>query len=72
MERKNIVINFNKSFYTIDAIKKAIQGYKGIADFNIISNKKENKVELKNVDPESKDIIKQEFCNYVLGLMKNV
>ena len=72
MERKNIVINFNKSFYTIKAIKKAIQNYKGIANFNIISNKKENKVEIKNIDIESKDIMRQEFCNYVLGLMKNV
>jgi len=72
MERKNIVINFNKSFYTIDAIKKAIQDYKGIADFNIISDKKKYKVELKNINLESEDIIRQEFCNYVLGLMKNV
>ena len=61
MVRKNIVINFNKSFYTIEAIKKAIQDYKGIADFNIISNKKENKVKIKNIDPESDGIIKQEF-----------
>jgi len=71
MVRKNIVISFNKNFYTIEAIKKAIQDYKGIADFNIISNKKENKVEIKNIDPESEDMIEQEFCNYVLGLMKN-
>jgi len=71
MERKNIVINFNKNFYTVEVIKKAIQDYKGIANFNIISSKKENKVEIKNIDPESEGIIKQEFCNYVLGLMKN-
>jgi len=72
MGRKNIVINFNKSLYTIDVIKEAIQDYKGIADFNIVSGKKDNKVEIKNIDSESKDIIRQEFCNYVLGLMKNV
>ena len=71
MGRKNIVINFNKDFYTIEAIKKTIQNYKGIADFNIIFNKKENMVQIKNIYPESEDMIKQEFCNYVLGLMKN-
>ena len=71
MERKNIIINFNKNFYTVKVIKEAIQDYKGIADFNMISSKKENKVEIKNIDPKSEDVIKQEFCNYVLGLMKN-
>jgi hypothetical protein len=72
MERKKIVINFNKNFYTIEAIKKAIQGYKEMADFNTICSEKENKVEIENINPESEDVIKQEFCNYVLGLMKNV
>jgi len=71
MERKNIVINFNKKFYTGEVIKKAIQDYKRIASFNIKFDKKEIKVEIKNINLEFKDIIKEEFCNYVLGLMKN-
>jgi len=71
METKNIVISFNKNFYTIDTVKKAIQDYKGIANFDLKSNKKEIKVEIKNIKLESEDIIKEEFCNYVLGLMKN-
>jgi len=64
-------INFNKDFYSLEAIKKAIQGYKGLADFDIKIDKKNIKVNLKNIDPDSKDVIKEEFCNYVLGLMKN-
>jgi hypothetical protein len=64
-------INFNKDFYSLEAIKKAIQDYKGLADFDIEVGKKNIKINLKNIDPESKDIIKEEFCNYVLGLMKN-
>jgi len=71
MERKNIVINFNKNFYTVEVIKKAIQDYKRIASFSIKSDKKEIKVEIKNINLEPRDIIKEEFCNYVLGLMKN-
>ena len=70
--RKNdMSINFNKDFYSLEAIKKAIQGYKGLADFDIKIDKKNIKVNLKNIDPDSKDVIKEEFCNYVLGLMKN-
>jgi len=65
-------INFNKNFYSLKAIEKAIQNYKGLADFNIEVKKKSIKVDLKNIDPDSKDIIREEFCNYVLGLMKNV
>lgn len=64
-------INFNKDFYSLEAIKKAIQDYKGLADFNIKIDKKNIKVNLKNIDPNSKNVIKEEFCNYVLGLMKN-
>jgi len=64
-------INFNKDFYSLEAIKKAIQDYKGLADFDIEVKKKIIKVDLENIDPGSKDIIKEEFCNYVLGLMKN-
>ena len=65
-------INFNKNFYSLKAIEKAIQNYKGLADFNIEVKKKSIKVDLKNIDPDSKDIIREEFCNYVLGLMKHV
>ncbi len=66
-----MTINFNRDFYNLDSIKKAIQDYKGLADFDIKLGKKNIKVNLKNINPESKDIIKEEFCNYVLGLMKN-
>ncbi len=69
---KSMAINFNRSFYNLESIKKAIQDYKGLADFDISVDKKNIKVNLKNINPESKDIIKGEFSNYVLGLMKNV
>jgi len=66
-----MVINFNRNFYNLESIKKAIQDYKGLADFDIKLDKKNIKVDLKNIGPDSKDIIKEEFSNYVLGLMKN-
>ena len=66
-----MTINFNRSFYNLGSVKKAIQDYKGLADFDIEIGKKNIKVNLKNIDPVSKKVIKEEFCNYVLGLMKN-
>jgi len=71
-KRKNMVINFNRSFYNLESIKKAIQDYKGLADFDIEVEKENIKVNLKNISPESRNVIKEEFSNYVLGLMKNV
>jgi len=67
-----MVINFNRSFYNLESIKKAIQDYKGLADFDIEVEKENIKVNLKNISPESRNVIKEEFSNYVLGLMKNV
>lgn len=66
-----MTINFNRNFYNLESIKKAIQNYNGLADFDIKLGEKNIEVNLKNIDPESKDIIKEEFSNYVLGLMKN-
>lgn len=63
-------INFNKRFYSLKAIKTAGQEYKDLADFSIVDGKGYIKVALKNIDPEMAGIVKEEFCNYVLGLMK--
>ncbi len=66
-----MTINFNRNFYNLKSIEKAIHDYKGLADFDIEVGKKNIKVDLKNIDPESRNVIKEEFCNYVLGLIKN-
>lgn len=66
-----MIISFNRNFYNLESIKKAIRAYKGLADFDVSRDKKNIKVKLRNINPESKDVIEEEFCNYVLGLMKN-
>jgi len=65
-----VVINFNKKFYNLKSIQKAIKAFHGLADFKISQNKKTITVNLENINPEAKSAIKDEFCNYVLGLMK--
>ena len=71
-KRKNNIISiaFNKDFYNLRVIKKAIQAYRGLAGFEISQNKKAIIVELKEIKPEVKKNIRDEFSNYVLALMK--
>ena len=66
-----MTINFNRNFYNLKSIEKAILDYKGLADFDMEVGKENVKVNLKNIDSESRNVIKEEFCNYVLGLIKN-
>jgi len=63
-------INFNKRIYNLKAIKEAIKAYKGLAKFNICSNKKYITVNLTNMAGEYVNIIEDEFGNYVLSLMR--
>ena len=65
-----ININFNKNLYQLKAIKAAIKEYQELADFNLKKKRDYIQVELKNIDRDLKGIIKDEFCNYVLSLMK--
>ncbi len=63
-------ITFNKDFYNLRAIKKAVQVYQGLADFEIAPTKKSIKVTLNNINLEAKEFIKEEFSNYVLAITK--
>lgn len=65
-----MIIQLNKKFYKLKAIQRAVKAYEGLADFKISQNKKTTTVNLENINPEAKSAIKDEFCNYVLGLMK--
>jgi len=60
-------ISFNKKFYSISAINKAVKAYKKIAVFKIINTKSNTKVQITSKDKEIKNIIADEFCNYVLA-----
>lgn len=66
-----MLITFNRKFYNSKAIKNAIKAYQELADFKVEGNKKTIKVIVRNIDREIKEIIKDEFCNYVLAEMKH-
>ncbi len=63
-------IGFNKKIYNIGAIKSAIRAYKDLANFEIKEDKECIKVLIAAMDKDIKNIIKDEFCNYVLYSMK--
>ena len=70
--RKNMAsLNFNKDFYNLRAIRNTIKAYGELADFKVREGKKTIKVIVKNIDKEVKNVIEDEFCNYVLAEMKN-
>jgi hypothetical protein len=66
-----IKISFNKDLYPLKAIKAAIKEYQELADFSLKKKEGYIQVELKNINKGFKPIIKDEFCNYVLFLMKS-
>jgi hypothetical protein len=60
-------IKLNKKFYNKEAVKEALQEFKEVCKGNVLND--EIEVELK--PKENIDLLEEEFCNYVLGLMKN-
>lgn len=60
-------IKLNKSFYDKESIKDAIVDFKGICNGKILNDN----IEIELIQKEEVENLKEEFCNYVLGLMKN-
>lgn len=65
-----MVIKFCKKLYKKKSILIALKDYKELADFNLSETKNYIRVNLKNIDKDVKDIIQDEFCNYVLNIMR--
>jgi len=61
-----MLISFSKKLYKIKAIKLAIKEYQNLANFSLEQKGNYIQVELKDIDKEVEQIIKDEFCNYVL------
>ena len=62
-----MAVFFNKKIYSISAINRAAKVYKEIAILKIVDNKNKIKVQIKSKDKEIKNILTDEFCNYVLS-----
>jgi len=62
-------IRFNKKIYSLAAIKKAIEEFKNLAEFKINEQDQYIEVEIDKIDNEYEGVLKDEFSNYVLGLL---
>tara|TARA_Y100000310_G_C20353796_1_gene655647 strand:+ start:432 stop:632 length:201 start_codon:yes stop_codon:yes gene_type:complete len=60
-------IKLNNNFYDKEVIKEAVGDFKGVCNIQILNDNIE--IELKSI--EENENLGEEFCNYVLGLMKN-
>ena len=65
-----MTINFSGKLYNLKAIQSSIEAYSELGVFSVKKDKKNIKVEINNIDKDVKDIIKDEFCNYVLNEVK--
>ena len=70
-EKSEICILLNKRLYNQNAIKDSLLDFKEISEGEIKEDRENWLIVLKPKEENILDTIGYEFCNYVLGLMKN-
>jgi uncharacterized protein YfbU (UPF0304 family) len=72
MEKKKMkkIVKLNKDFYHKEVINKAISDFNDLLDVKILDQSYTLEISVLNSDKEFSKI-SNEFCNYVLGVMKN-
>jgi len=63
-------LKFNTKIYKEEVIKKAVSAYSHLARFSFINSKGYIKVKIEKVDSSVKNVLLDEFANYVLGKTK--
>jgi len=66
-----VVVSLNRKFYDLNAVKESLRDFKQVCSGKIETAKKEIKVALMPREGKPDNTLGYEFCNYVLGLMKN-
>jgi len=64
------LIKFNKEIYPLKAIKMAVGDYSRVVKLSISNANKYTIIKINGIDSKLNDQIKDEFCNYVLSLVK--
>lgn len=67
-----MIVRFSKKFYALKAIRNTIGAYEKLADFSVKTNKDTITVKARNIDKNIKNILRNEFSNYVLSEMKKI
>lgn len=63
-------IIFNKKIYTKQAIENSIDAYSQLADFCVSNDKNYFIVSIDKIDKGVKNVIRDEFCNFVLAELR--
>lgn len=59
-------IKFDKNIYNKKGLENAIQAYQELAKIEFLETDNVFVVKISNIDEEVKDVIVDEFCNYLL------
>ncbi len=70
-EKGVVDINLNALFYNQEAIKESLREFRGLCNGKISSKAGVISVRLMPKEKATLNVLGYEFCNYVLGLMKN-
>ena len=62
-----MIIKLNNKFYSKDAVEEALKDFNDVCNGNILNDD----IEVELNEKEDIENVGEEFCNYVLGLMKN-
>lgn len=65
-------IKLNKRIYSLKAIQQAIEAYKHLTKFSLHQDARYYNVIIYNIAADFKNILKDEFTNYVLAIVKDV
>lgn len=65
-----ITLKFNAKIYTLKSIHGAAKAYAELAQFEIKAQKPYIQVKIKNGGEVSDMLLKDEFCNYALSMVK--
>jgi len=65
-----MIISFNKNLYPLKAIKSSIEAYDGLAKFKLSKQKGYYITEVSDIDKDVKNVLKDEFCNYIISEIK--
>jgi hypothetical protein len=66
-----MIIKLNKKLYSIEAIRSAVHAFKQVCTCEVIE-KESFLISMSNISDFTDERLRNEFCNYCLGAMKQL
>ena len=68
-KNKPLIVRLNKKFYDTGAVKETLNSFRGVCSGKVLESN--DRIEVFLQPKKNVPMLKEEFCNYALGLMKN-